>query len=101
MHSSSIVHPSSAPSQIFSSAETFSNKLLSDKPTLIVTSLAVILSLLVLEQTVYRVKKGSLPGSRWTIPIIGKLADSMNPTLEGYKRQWASGELTALSVFNM
>jgi hypothetical protein len=25
----------------------------------------------------------------------------MNPTLEGYKKQWASGELTALSVFNM
>ena len=101
MPSSSIVHPSSVPSQIFSSAETFSNKLLSDKSTLIITSLAILLSLLVLEQTVYRTKKGSLPGSRWTIPIIGKFADSVNPTLEGYKKQWASGELTALSVFNM
>jgi sterol 22-desaturase len=101
MPSSSIIHPSSVPSQIFSSAESFSNKLLSDKPTLIITSLAILLSLLVLEQTVYRAKKGSLPGSPWTIPIIGKFADSVSPTLEGYKRQWASGELTALSVFNM
>ncbi|KAG8809838.1 RNA polymerase C-22 sterol desaturase [Serendipita sp. 399] len=101
-YSSSIVHPSSLPSQIFFSAEHLSNKLLSDKPSLILGSLAVlVLSLLILEQTVYRVKKGALPGSRWTIPIIGKFADSVNPTLEGYKRQWASGELSALSVFNI
>lgn len=101
MPSSSIVQPSSVPSQIFTSAESFSNKLLNDKPTMIITSLAILLSLLILEQTVYRVKKGSLPGSKWTIPVIGKFLDSMNPTLEGYKKQWASGELSALSVFHM
>ncbi|KIM29041.1 hypothetical protein M408DRAFT_68711 [Serendipita vermifera MAFF 305830] len=101
MPSSSIVQPSSVPSQIFTSAESFSNKLLNDKPTMIITSLAILLSLLILEQTVYRVKKGSLPGSKWTIPVIGKFLDSMNPTLEGYKKQWASGELSALSVFHI
>lgn len=101
MASQAIAEPSSIPSQIFSSAENLSHKLLNDKPALLITSFAVILSLLILEQGVYRSKKGTLPGSRWTIPIIGKFADSLHPTLEGYKRQWASGELSALSVFNM
>lgn len=49
----------------------------------------------------YRWKKQHLPGDKWTIPIIGKFADSMKPSMEGYKRQWASGALSALSVFNM
>ncbi|KAG8771852.1 RNA polymerase C-22 sterol desaturase [Serendipita sp. 397] len=100
--SSSIAHPSSIPSQIFSSAEHLSNKLLSDRPSLIIGSVAVaILTILLLEQTIYRAKKAHLPGSTWTIPIIGKFFDSLNPTLEGYKRQWASGELSALSVFHI
>ena len=67
----------------------------------LVTALTIILSLLVLEQSVYRSKKQKLPGSPWTIPLIGKFMDSMNPTLEGYQRQWDSGELSAISVFNM
>lgn len=62
---------------------------------------AIIVSLLVLEQVHYRSKKGHLPGDRWTIPIIGKYAASLHPTLEGYQRQWDSGALSALSVFNM
>ncbi|KDQ20436.1 hypothetical protein BOTBODRAFT_151125 [Botryobasidium botryosum FD-172 SS1] len=67
-------------------------------PTILVS---VFIGLLVLEQFVYRQKKQGLPGDRWTIPLIGKFMDSMNPTLEGYKRQWDSGELSALSVFNI
>jgi C-22 sterol desaturase len=50
---------------------------------------------------VYRYKKAHLPGAKWTIPVIGKFADSLNPSLEGYKRQWYSGPLSAVSVFNM
>ncbi|THG99431.1 hypothetical protein EW026_g2912 [Hermanssonia centrifuga] len=65
------------------------------------TTAAIVISLLVLEQTVYRYKKRHLPGSRWTIPLIGKFADSVNPTMEGYQRQWASGALSAISVFNI
>ena len=65
------------------------------------TTLAIIITLLVLEQSVYRYKKKHLPGDSWTIPVIGKFADSMKPTLEGYMRQWNSGALSALSVFNM
>lgn len=70
-------------------------------PSVFFTTAAVLLVLLILEQAIYRSKKASLPGARWTIPIIGKFADSVNPTLEGYKKQWAMGELSAISVFNM
>ncbi|KAH7340371.1 cytochrome P450 sterol C22-desaturase [Rhizoctonia solani] len=69
--------------------------------TLLATGLAAVGSLLVLEQMVYRMKKKQLPGAKWTIPIIGKFADSLNPTLEGYKKQWDSGALSAVSVFNI
>jgi C-22 sterol desaturase len=34
--------------------------------------LVLVATLLVLEQSVYRYKKGHLPGAKWTIPIIGK-----------------------------
>ncbi len=73
----------------------------SETATWLWTTLAIVAALLVLEQTVYRYKKAHLPGDRWTIPIIGKFADSMKPTMEGYMRQWNSGALSAISVFNM
>lgn len=65
------------------------------------TILMVIISLLFLEQIVYRTKKAHLPGDKWTIPIIGKFYDSLNPTLANYKAQWYSGPLSVVSVFNM
>jgi sterol 22-desaturase len=65
------------------------------------TTAAIIVGLLILEQSVYRMKKRHLPGDAWTIPVIGKFADSLKPTIEGYKAQWDSGALSALSVFNM
>jgi C-22 sterol desaturase len=65
------------------------------------TILVIVFALLALEQSVYRYKKKHLPGDSWTIPIIGKFADSMKPTMEGYMKQWNSGALSALSVFNM
>lgn len=63
--------------------------------------LCAVVVLLVMEQAIYRHKKAHLPGDRWTIPVIGKFLDSMNPTLDNYKRQWASGALSAVSVFNI
>jgi C-22 sterol desaturase len=65
------------------------------------TAGAVVLALLALEQSVYRYRKRHLPGAAWTIPIIGKFMDSMNPTLENYKAGWAQGALSAVSVFHM
>lgn len=73
----------------------------SDTATWFYTAAAVLGGLLILEQSVYRWKKRHLPGDNWTIPIIGKFADSMKPTMEGYQKQWESGALSALSVFNM
>ncbi|EIW67128.1 C-22 sterol desaturase [Tremella mesenterica] len=72
-----------------------------DTKTTAATILTAIISLLILEQLVYRSKKAQLPGARWTIPIIGKFADSLNPTMANYKAQWNSGPLSAVSVFNI
>lgn len=69
--------------------------------TWLYTTAAIIVALLVLEQSVYRYKKRHLPGDKWTIPLIGKFADSMSPSMEGYQKQWNSGALSAISVFNM
>lgn len=63
--------------------------------------LVVIASLLVLEQISYRRKKGGLPGPAWTTPVIGKFADSMNPSLEKYMEGWNSGALSVASVFHI
>lgn len=65
------------------------------------TVLSVIVALLALEQIVYRRKKGVLPGPKWTIPVIGKFADSLRPSLEKYQEGWNSGALSAASVFNI
>ncbi|KAK7064617.1 cytochrome P450 [Favolaschia claudopus] len=69
--------------------------------TWLYTTIAIVLALLILEQTVYRAKKRHLPGDKWTIPIIGKFANSMNPDMDEYKKQWNSGFLSAISVFNI
>ena len=69
--------------------------------TWLLTTIALIATLLVIEQVVWRQKKGVLPGDAWTIPIIGKFKDSMSPSMEGYQKQWSLGDLSALSVFNM
>ncbi|KAF8640332.1 hypothetical protein AX17_000004 [Amanita inopinata Kibby_2008] len=70
-------------------------------PSWFYTTALILVSLLALEQAVYRYKKRHLPGDSWTIPIIGKFADSVHPTIEGYKKQWDSGALSAVSVFNI
>ncbi|GAA94222.1 uncharacterized protein L969DRAFT_93604 [Mixia osmundae IAM 14324] len=64
------------------------------------TALVIIASLLILEQSVYKLKKRHLPGPSWTIPVIGRFADSLNPTMEVYKKGWEV-PLSAVSVFNI
>lgn len=71
------------------------------RKTTTATIITLIISLLIVEQAVYRSKKAQLPGDKWTIPVIGKFADSLKPTLAGYKKQWNAGPLSAISVFNM
>nr|GAT43641.1 cytochrome P450 [Mycena chlorophos] len=91
--------PTSTSSPLYSFSNSFSGADGSVK--WLYTTGAVLLGLLVLEQTVYRVKKRHLPGDQWTIPLIGKFADSMHPTMENYMKQWNSGVLSAVSVFNI
>lgn len=72
-----------------------------DFSTIAVTVLAIIATGLIYEQVRYRQKKAGLPGPAWTIPVIGKFADSLRPSLENYKKGWNSGPLSVASVFHM
>lgn len=72
-----------------------------DRTTVVFTILAVVATLLLAEQYTYQKKKAGLPGPKWTIPVIGKFADSLHPTLEKYQEGWNSGPLSVASVFNM
>lgn len=100
-YSSSVPSPSHSPSSPLANFPVPSFLPTSTQATWLYTTLAIVAALLVLEQSVYWYKKKHLPGATWTIPIIGKFADSMNPTMEGYMAQWNSGALSAISVFNM
>lgn len=82
-------------------SSTFSPQPTGKSATWLFTTVAIFAALLLLEQGVYRNKKKHLPGSTWTIPLIGKFVDSANPSMENYKKQWDSGALSAISVFNM
>lgn len=56
-----------------------------------VTSLlVVVLSLLVLEQSVYRYKKKHLPGAKWTIPVIGKFAGGCRLVEARHNASWVA-----------
>jgi len=72
-----------------------------DRTTVVFSVLAVVASLLLFEQYNYQKKKAGLPGPKWTIPIIGKFADSLSPSLEKYQEGWNSGPLSVASVFNI
>ncbi|KAJ7139673.1 cytochrome P450 [Mycena epipterygia] len=96
--SSAAAIPASTSSPLYSFPSAFR---VPESFTWLYTTGAILFALLALEQTVYRVKKRHLPGANWTIPIIGKFADSVKPTFENYKSQWDSGVLSAVSVFNI
>ena len=97
----SMDRPTSASASASTFASPYSIPLPAGSGSWLYTLLAVLFTLLALEQSVYRYKKRHLPGAAWTIPIIGKFADSLKPTMEGYMRQWNAGDLSAVSVFNM
>ncbi|GJN88232.1 hypothetical protein Rhopal_001197-T1 [Rhodotorula paludigena] len=96
-HSSSYVAaPASTPSQLHAAI----GKLAASLPELpqvewtaktIATSvLAVVVTLLIAEQALWRSRKQQLPGHAWQIPVIGQFAESLNPTMEAYKRSWST-----------
>lgn len=94
----------SIPAQTPAVAETVSSMMAVDtiaSHKMLISSVMILVSLLFLEQAVYRSKKAHLPGAQWKIPIIGKFLDSMNPTMENYQKQWDLGPLSVVSVFHM
>ncbi|GAA5990567.1 hypothetical protein JCM10908_003134 [Rhodotorula pacifica] len=71
------------------------------KPSTVWTSvLCVVVALLIAEQALWRSRKKHLPGKQWQIPIIGQFAESLNPTMQAYKRSWST-PLASVSVFNI
>nr|AFV30197.1 C22-sterol desaturase [Phaffia rhodozyma]AFV30199.1 C22-sterol desaturase [Phaffia rhodozyma]AFV30200.1 C22-sterol desaturase [Phaffia rhodozyma]AFV30201.1 C22-sterol desaturase [Phaffia rhodozyma] len=103
MASQHVPAPSSAASAFpfsLSGTEAFTFPELTTR-TLLGSILTVVASILIFEQINYRNKKQHLPGPTWTIPIIGKFLNSLHPTMEVYKAQFAQGELSAFSVFHL
>ncbi|KAK9459641.1 cytochrome P450 [Lipomyces oligophaga] len=60
----------------------------------------LIVGIIVYDQLNYIIKKGSIAGPRFKIPIIGPFLDSMNPKFSEYKAKWDSGPLSCVSVFH-
>lgn len=95
----SVPAPPPAPPSVISSLY---DAFMTASPTTVALSIAtIIVTGLLYEQYRYQTKKAGLPGPKWTIPIIGKFADSLNPTMENYIKGWNSGPLSVASVFHM
>ncbi|GAA5977138.1 hypothetical protein JCM11641_001312 [Rhodosporidiobolus odoratus] len=97
-----VTAPTSSPSPLLdklSAALPFSTQQWSHQS--IAVSVAVVLvTLLLAEQSLWRYRKAHLPGHSWQIPVIGQFAESLNPSMEAYKRSWAT-PLATVSVFNI
>lgn len=63
--------------------------------------LTSLLALIIYDQVMYLVKKGSIAGPTFKVwPVIGPFLESMDPKFEEYKAKWASGPLSCVSVFH-
>lgn len=49
---------------------------------------------------VYLKRKGSIPGPRFKIPLVGPFLQAIDPKFEAYLKQWASGPLSCVSIFH-
>ncbi|KAK4699635.1 hypothetical protein P7C70_g6625, partial [Phenoliferia sp. Uapishka_3] len=117
MASSSIPAPTSSPFaaplglSLDGLSDKFTNINFSLTPSTIASSaLVLIVTLLLAEQSLWRWRKGNLPGWKWQIPIIGQFADSLHPSMQAYKKRGAlivelaiawSTPFQAVSVFNI
>ena len=48
----------------------------------------------------YFKNKGSIAGPMFKLPFIGPFVQALYPDFEAYKKQWASGKLSCVSVFH-
>lgn len=89
-----------APSNIIPENLYFLLPSLSEIRSVLGAFLVLLATYLVYEQHSWRRKKASLPGREWTIPIIGDLANSLNPSFDGYLASWVAGPMLAISVLH-
>ncbi|CAG8953808.1 hypothetical protein HYFRA_00006700 [Hymenoscyphus fraxineus] len=62
---------------------------------------ATILVLLIsYDQTMYLIRKKSIPGPSFKIPFMGSFIQALYPKFEAYQEQWASGDISCVSVFH-
>lgn len=59
-----------------------------------------LLGVVVYDQVMYIVQKGSIAGPPFKIPLMGPFLQALDPKFEGYLAQWASGPLSCVSVFH-
>ena len=48
----------------------------------------------------YILRKGSIVGPMFKMPLIGPFLESVNPKFEKYHEKWQSGPLSCVSVFH-
>ncbi|KAI9150300.1 Cytochrome P450 61 [Paramyrothecium foliicola] len=60
----------------------------------------LLVGVLVYDQVMYIIQKGSIAGPTFKIPLIGPFLQAIHPKFEGYLAQWASGPLSCVSVFH-
>ncbi|KAJ5375102.1 Cytochrome P450 [Penicillium concentricum] len=58
------------------------------------------IAVLVYDQVMYIIRKGSIAGPPLKIPLMGPFIQALHPKFEGYLAQWASGPLSCVSVFH-
>ncbi|KAJ5169365.1 Cytochrome P450 [Penicillium coprophilum] len=59
-----------------------------------------LIAVLVYDQAMYIIRKGSIAGPALKIPLMGPFIQALHPKFEGYLAQWASGPLSCVSVFH-
>ncbi|PGG98144.1 hypothetical protein AJ79_08967 [Helicocarpus griseus UAMH5409] len=61
---------------------------------------AFLLGVVVYDQIMYIIRKGSIAGPPFKIPLMGPFVQALHPKFEAYLAQWASGPLSYVSVFH-
>ncbi|ORY90828.1 cytochrome P450 [Leucosporidium creatinivorum] len=99
-HSSAAIHAPASTSSSLPSLPSIVDFSALSGPQLASSIVVLLVTLLLAEQYYWRWRKGSLPGNKWQIPIIGQFAESLHPSMEAYMRSWAK-PLATVSVFNI
>ncbi|KAK3990653.1 cytochrome P450 61 [Cladorrhinum sp. PSN332] len=59
-----------------------------------------VLGIVVYDQFMYLLRKGSIAGPPFKLPLTGPFIQALHPRFEEYLEQWASGPLSCVSIFH-